>query len=308
MSDIVVSQINEIENRIFTLRGVQVMLDSDLAEMYLTETKYINRAMKRNPDRFPETFAFQLTAEELETIKTLKFQNDSSRFQIGTLNNKRGQNVKYLPFAFTEQGVAMLSAVLHTPIAIKVSVQIINVFVAMRKLISTNLGLIQRIDGLEQKQLEMKLETDHKFDRIFKALENKDVIPTQGIFFNGQIFDAYVFVNDIIKSAKKSIILIDNYIDESVLKMFSEKPVNVKFVILTKEIKPKLSLAIEKFNEQYKNIEAKKFDICHDRFLIIDSKEIYHLGASLKDLGRKIFAFSKMESDGFALLEKIRDL
>jgi len=298
MSNTITSQINEIETRIFTLRGLQVMLDRDLAELYQVPVKVLNQSVKRNSDRFPPDFCFQITKSE--------FENLILKSQIVTSSSHGG--IRKMPYAFTEQGVSMLSAVLRSNIAVEISVKIMRAFVAMRKLISYNLGLIQRIDGLEQKQLEMKLENDHKFDRVFKALENKDTIPAQGIFFDGQIFDAYIFVNDIIKSAKKSIVLIDNYIDESVLKMFSEKPANVKVVILTKEVKPKLSLAVEKFNEQYKNIDAKKFDICHDRFLIVDNKEIYHLGASLKDLGKKIFAFSKMESDGFALLEKIGDL
>lgn len=190
-SELTISQ-KHIENKIFNIRGVQVMLDSDLAEMYQTETKYINRAMKRNPERFPDTYVFQLTIEEWEN---LKFQSDtsneenSSRFQSGTLNKsgtKRGYNLKYLPFVFTEQGVAMLSAVLHTPIAIKVSIQIINAFVEMRKIIANYSGLLQRMDGIERKQLE----TDHKFEQIFKALQG-DSIPIQGVFFDGQIFDAY---------------------------------------------------------------------------------------------------------------------
>jgi len=295
MNDIVISDINEIENRIFTLRGLQVMLDSDLAIMYQVEVRRLNEQVKRNIDRFPTEFRFQLTKLEYDDLIL--------KSQIAISSSHGG--VRKLPYAFTEQGIAMLASVLHSKIAIKVSIQIMKTFVAMRKLISANLGLIQRIDGLEQKQLEIKLETDHKFDRVFKALENKDIIPSQGIFFNGQIFDAYIFVNKIIKSAKNSIILIDNYIDESVLEMFSEKSENVKVILLTKNIKEKLKLSIAKFNEQYKNMEVRNFDICHDRFLIIDNKEIYLLGASLKDLGKQIFGFFKVESDGFALLEKI---
>jgi len=299
MNDIVISDINEIENRIFTIRGVQVMLDSDLAEMYQTETKYINRAMKRNPDRFPETFVFQLTEEEIEML-TSRFQigtlNKNLRFQIGTSNIRGGR--RYLPFAFTEQGVAMLSAVLSTPVAIKVSVRIINVFVEMRKFIAIYGGLLQRMDGLEQKQLEIKLETDQKFDRVFKALESKDTIPAQGVFFENQVFDAYEFTSKIIRSAEKNIILIDNYIDETTLTHLSKKKKGVKVLLLTPKIEEALKLDIQKANTQYGGFEAKIFNKSHDRFLIIDdTKEVYHLGASLKDLGRKWFAFSKMDKN-----------
>ena len=299
MNDIVISDINEIENRIFTIRGVQVMLDSDLAEMYQTETKYINRAMKRNPDRFPETFVFQLTEEEIEML-TSRLQigtlNKNLRFQIGTSNIRGGR--RYLPFAFTEQGVAMLSAVLSTPVAIKVSVRIINVFVEMRKFIAIYGGLLQRMDGLEQKQLEIKLETDQKFDRVFKALESKDTIPAQGVFFENQVFDAYEFTSKIIRSAEKNIILIDNYIDETTLTHLSKKKKGVKVLLLTPKIEEALKLDIQKANTQYGGFEAKIFNKSHDRFLIIDdTKEVYHLGASLKDLGRKWFAFSKMDKN-----------
>ena len=293
MSKLLVSTASEIENRIFTFRGLQVMIDRDLAELYQVPVKVLNQSVKRNSDRFPPDFCFQLTKNEFDDL--------CLRSQFVTSNTRGG--IRYMPYAFTEQGVSMLSAILRSGIAVEISIKIMRAFVAMRKLISANLGLVQRIEGLEQKQIE----TDKKIDRIFDALESKDAIPKCGIFFDGQIFDAYIFVNKIIKSAKKSIVLIDNYINEAVLTMFSEKTESVKLVLLTKEIKPKLSLSIEKFNEQYKNIEAKIFNLSHDRFLIIDNKEIYHLGASLKDLGRKWFAFQKME-DGFSLLEKIEGL
>jgi hypothetical protein len=198
----------------------------------------------------------------------------------------------------------MLSAVLRSSTAVAVSIRIMETFAAMRKLISVNMGLIQRMEGLEQKQIE----TDKKIDKIFDALESKDAIPKCGIFFDGHIFDAYILVNKIIKSAKKSIVLIDNYIDETVLTTLSKKLKNVKITLFTKEISEQLELDIEKFNRQYPSIEAKEFNLCHDRFLIIDNKEIYHLGASLKDLGKRWFAFSKMETDGFALLEKIKEI
>jgi len=206
-----------------------------------------------------------------------------------------------MPYAFTEQGVSMLSAVLRSDIAVKISVQIMRAFVAMRKILSINTGFIQRLETVEQKQIE----TDKKVDTLFNAWENKDAIPKCGAFFDGQIFDAYILANNIIKSAKQSIILIDNYVDDSVLTMLGKKSKNVKVTLLTKSISKQLSLDIDKFNLQYPAIEAKNFNLSHDRFLIIDNKEVYHLGASLKDLGKKWFAFSKMEPGCLRLLDKL---
>ena len=227
-------------------------------------------------------------------------------------NNLKSQSVtssshggiRKLPFAFTEQGVSMLSAVLRSPTAVAVSIRIIEIFVAMRKTLFQNGGLLQRIESLEVKQIENQIENDKKFDKIFSALENKDSIPKCGLFFDGQIFDAYILANKIIKSAKKSIILIDNYIDESVLTMFGKKAKSVKVKLFTKNISKQLALDVAKFNQQYPVIEAKELSLSHDRFLIIDEKDIYHLGASLKDLGKKWFAFSKMSED-FGLLGRI---
>jgi hypothetical protein len=269
------------------------MLDRDLAELYGVETRIINQAVKRNIERFPSSFMFQLNYSEFADWKS----------QI-VISNEDKMGLRRPPFAFTEQGVSMLSAVLHSSTAITVSVRIMETFVTMRKLISKNIGLIQRIESVEQKQIE----TDHKIDKIFDALENRELIPKCGIFFDGQIFDAYLLANKIIKSAKMSIILIDNYIDESVLTILGKKSDNVKVTLLTKDISKQLELDVEKFNEQYPFIEAKIFNLCHDRFLIIDGKDIYLLGASLKDLGKKWFAFSKMELDGFDLIEKIKGI
>jgi len=268
-----------IENRIFTIRGNQVMMDRDLAEMYNVETKVLNQAVKRNIERFPELFRFQLTDSEKNELVT-----NCDRFE----NLKHSSNK---PYAFTEQGVAMLSAVLRSETAIKVSIQIINAFVEMRKIMAGQSGLIQRMEGVERKLVE----TDQKFEQVFKALEG-NTIPTQGVFFDGQIFDAYEFASRIIRSAKKNIVLIDNYIDENTLTHLSKKSKGVNVVILTKSISRQLTLDIKKANEQYPHFQAKIFTKSHDRFLIIDSKEVYHLGASLKDLGKKWFAFSKLEA------------
>lgn len=290
MSDSITISQKQIENRIFSIRKVQIMLDSDLAEMYKTETKYINRAMKRNPDRFPQEFAFQLSKEEWES---LRFQSGTlnSKFQSGTSSPGQGQHRKYLPYVFTEQGVAMLSAVLQTDVAIKVSILIMNAFVEMRKVLTNHSGLLQRMEGIEHKQLE----TDQKFEQVFKALERKDNIPTQGVFFDGQVFDAYELASKIIRSAKQNIVLIDNYIDETTLAHLSKKEKGAKVLLLTKNISQQLALDINKANKQYGGFDAKTFTHSHDRFLIIDNAEVYHLGASLKDLGKKWFAFSKMD-------------
>ncbi len=269
----------EIENRIFTIRGHQVMIDRDLAELYGVSTKRLNEQVKRNKLRFPESFMYHL--------------NDQEKNEL-VANCDRFKNLKHSttnPFAFTEQGVAMLSAVLRSEIAVKVSIQIIQPFVSMRKLMQDNQLIISRLDRIEF----MQFETDQKFDKIFKALESKDQIPSQGVFFDGQVFDAYELASRIIRSAKTSIILIDNYIDESTLTHLAKKNKGVKAILLTKSNSKKLELDIQKANEQYGDFEIKYFDKSHDRFLIIDSQEIYHLGASLKDLGKRWFAFSKID-------------
>ena len=302
----------EIENRIFVFRDSQVMLDRDLAEMYQVETRVLNQAVKRNIERFPETFRFQLTEDETNELVAncdrFGFWNPSksttnSRSQNVTLNQsgaKRGQNIKYLPYAFTEQGVAMLSAVLRSEVAVMVSIQIINAFVAMRKLIANHSGLLQRMDGIERKQLE----TDQKFEKVFKALESKDIIPSQGVFFDGQVFDAYELASKIIRSAKKRIVLIDNYIDETTLTHLAKKNKQVKVAIFTKNASKQLNLDIQKANEQYGNFELQIFTKSHDRFLIIDNYDVYHLGASLKDLGKRWFAFSILDKSSVTSILK----
>ena len=292
-----------IKQKIFTIRGKQVMIDRDLAELYGVPTKVLNQAIKRNIKRFPKDFMFQLDEKEVNAMgsqiatsknRTLKpkiqqYNEDFSRSQIVTLDKiKQGQNIKYLPYAFTEQGVAMLSSVLRSQKAIDVNIQIIRAFIEMRKYISKNLELFQRLDKVENKLLTY----DKNFEQIFNALEDK-TLPTKGIFFDGQVFDAYKFVSELIKSAKETIILIDNYVDETVLTLFEKRNENVKVVIYSNLTK-QLELDLKKFNSQYERIEIKQFNKSHDRFLIIDN-QVYHFGASLKDLGKKWFAFSKMD-------------
>jgi hypothetical protein len=281
-------KVEDITNKIYTLRDVHVMLDEDLARLYEVETRALNQAVKRNKDRFPDEFMFQLTEEEYKNLR--------SQIVISNWGGRR-----YLPYAFTEQGVAMLSAVLKSKTAVEVSIQIMKAFVAMRKFILNNAKIFARLEKAEYKLIEH----DKKFDEVFNALENKEKISSQGIFFDGQIFDAYKFVSDIIRSAKKSIILVDNYIDDTVLALLTKRNANVKSLIIVNKITKLLQLDLEKHNSQYPAIEIKEVKNIHDRFLIIDENEIYHIGASLKDLGKKLFAFSKMNKDGLKILQKL---
>jgi hypothetical protein len=271
--------INHIENRIFVIRGTQVMLDRDLAEMYGVETKVLNQAVKRNKDRFPDTFRFQLSKDELDELVT-----NCDRF--ATLKHS-----SYRPFVFTEQGVAMLSAVLRSAVAVNVSIQIMQTFVSMRKALVNLHGIIQRLEGVEIKQLK----TDEKLERVLQALE-KDTVPKQGVFFEGQLFDAHVFVSSLIKQARKSVVLIDNYVDENTLVLLSKRKKNVRCIIYSKP-KAVLLKDLEKFNRQYPTIDYIENHGAHDRFLMFDDSYLYHFGASLKDLGSKCFAFSRL--DGF---------
>ncbi len=295
MSENGVVKIDTIQNRIYTIRGVQVMLDSDLAELYGVEVKRLNEQVRRNIERFPEEFMFQLSADEYIALRS----------QFATLDSRRGKHRKYSPYAFTEQGVAMLSAVLRSETAIRTSIQIINAFVAMRRFITANAQIFHRLDTVERKQLEHKLEADEKFKKIFSAIEAKEIKPSQGIFFNGQIFDAYRFVSDLFRTAKKSIIIIDNYIDDTVLAHLTKRHKNVTVTILTKAITGQLALDVKKYNEQYPSVEIKKFKNSHDRFIIIDGNTVYHFGASLKDLGKKWFPFSKMNIGAAEMLENL---
>ncbi len=306
MNDLINNKFNpstiEIENRIFTIRGVQVMIDSHLAEMYDIEIRGLNQAVKRNKERFPVNYMFQLTSEEWDFLRsqfvTLK-NIDNKRFQTEVLNENRGKHRKYLPYAFTEQGVAMLSAVLRSETAVRVSLQIMDAFVEMRKVLTQNAGLFQRLEKIEIKQLE----ADRKFDQLFAALESKNPEPDKGIFYEGQIFDAYSFVSNKIRSAQKSIILVDNYMDDTVLTLFIKRNAGVKASFYTKNISKQFLLDLQKHNAQYPPIELFELKAAHDRFLIIDNTELYHIGASLKDLGKKWFAFSKMNTEVQKMLE-----
>ncbi len=274
-----------IEPLIKVIRGQQVMLDKDLAMLYGVEVKVLNQAVKRNVERFPNDFRFQLTKEEC------------LRSQIVTLNGKQGQHLKYMPYAFTEQGVAMLSSVLRSQTAIEVNIQIMRAFVSMRHFMVNNASVFSRLETIEYHQLEMQQhlqESDKRIDEVFRRLDEGNAKPKQGVFYNGQIYDAYTFVSDLIKSAKKRIVLIDNYVDETVLTLLDKRENDVSAVIYTQQISRQFQLDIDRHNAQYAPIDVETFRLSHDRFLCIDD-DVYHIGASIKDLGKKWFGFSKME-------------
>jgi len=284
----------DIKNLIYTIRGKQVMLDSDVVMLYHYTTKNINKAVKRNKDRFPEDFYFQLTEMEFQNL----------RFQFGTLNKKVNNGEvtrKYLPYVFTEQGISMLSGVLKNEIAVKVSVNIMRAFVEMRKFLMLNGQVFERLTNMEYKLLEH----DKKFDEVFNQLQLEENIK-QRIFFDGQIYDAYSLIIDIIKKANNKILIIDNYIDDSILKMLAKKKNNVETVILTSNKSNIENLDVKKFNKEYPILKVAKTNKFHDRFIIIDNKEMYHLGASIKDLGKKCFGINKIED--MEIIEKIINL
>ena len=265
-----------VENKIVVLRDTQVILDRDLAVLYNVETSQLNRQVKRNIERFPEDFMFQLTKEEAEALKC----------QNGISKGKGGD--RYLPYAFTEQGVSMLSGLLRSDTAIKANILIMRAFVAMRRYLAANAQILYRLDCLDRKQLE----NEQNFEKVFAKFEENEPV-RQGIFFDGQTYDAYIFVADCIRKAKSRIVLIDNYVDDTVLTMLDKRSTSVSATIFTKQISKSLQLDIEKHNVQYASIEVKVFKNSHDRFLIID-ENIYHFGASIKDLGKKWFAVTLM--------------
>lgn len=265
-------KIDEIKNKIFTFRGVQVMIDRDLAKLYEIPTKRLNEQVKRNLERFPEEFMFQLTDQEFESLKEQignSASDNSLRSQIATLENKeslRGKHRKYLPYAFTEQGVAMLSSVLNSKTAIQINIEIIKSFIALRKFVINNNLVFNRLEKLERDQITNKV----KFDKIFNLLENKDIEPKRGIFFDGEFFDSHVFILDLINRAKNEIILIDNYIDFRTLSLFNKKGEEVNLKIYSKNITEELRVDVRKYEKQYGSIDLIEFSKSHDRFLIID--------------------------------------
>ncbi len=287
------AQVVMIEKRIFTIRGMQVMLDRDLAELYGVKPIRLREQVKRNSNRFPEDFMFQISEDEVDYMVS---QNAiPSRKHLGGT----------LPYVFTEQGVAGISGVLTSIRAVEINIAIMRAFVKMRQFLSDNANLFMRLENIEKRQLLHEVKVDEKFEQLFNALEDKSIKPEQGIFYDGQIFDAYKFVCDLIRSATHRIILIDNYVDESVLTLLSKREAGVTTKILTNSIGKALALDIEKFNQQYPAIDVQTFKSSHDRFLIIDD-DIYHIGASLKDLGKRWFAFSKMDVSAIEMLQRVK--
>ena len=282
---------DNIRDRIYTIRGMQVMLDSDLAMLYGVQTKALNQAVKRNSERFPERYCFQLSEDDLSR----------SRSQIVTMKDKpdRGRNIKYLPHAFTQEGLAMLASVLRSTIAVQVSIKIMDAFIAMRNYLADNAMVFQRLDRIELKQLE----ADEKFNRIFKRLEAQKQDKAI-IFFKGQMWDATSCIEENISKAEKSIILIDGYVDRNTLDMLSRKKAGVAVSIYT--FKKGCTLTqkeISAFSSQYGPLDIRYTDEFHDRFLILDRKSLYHIGASIKDAGKKAFEISLNEDE--KLLESL---
>ncbi len=288
-------EIKTIESKILTIRNQQIMIDRDLAELYGVETKRLNEQVKRNIERFPEEFCFQLSDSEIESLRsqfaTLKIQSEQT--------SQRGKHSKYRPYAFTEQGVAMLSAVLKTETAVRASIQIMKAFVAMRHFLQNNAQVFTEINSIKNQLIETNLhqkEADKQIAELFSLMDKYKVADTQGIFFQGQIFDAYAKSHSFIAQAQNDIVLIDNYVDVSVLEMLATKKNGVAVTIYTS---PKAKLTaqdIQNFNAQYPPLTVSYTDKMHDRFLIIDHKILYHIGASLKDLGKKCFAFDLFDA------------
>ena len=294
-SNIVKYEVENIKNLIYCIRGKQVMLDSDVAMLYHYSTKNINKAMKRNIERFPEDFCFQLREEE---IKNLRFQNGTSSLEVENYGGRR-----YSPYVYTEQGISMLSGILKNEIAIQVSINIMRAFVEMRKFLLLNGQVFERLTTVEYKLLEH----DNKINKVFDALQkSKETEFKQKVFFKGQIWDSYEIIIDIIKTAKKKIVIIDNYVDDTVLKMLQKKNNNVEVVVLTSQNCSLTKLDVKKFNEQYPILKIVKLNEFHDRFIIIDNKDLYHCGASFKDLGKKCFGINKIEEE--KIIENIKKM
>ncbi len=289
-NNVVNYETENIKNLIYNIRGKQVMLDSDVAMLYHYDTKRINETVKRNIERFPEEFCFQLSNKEYDVLKS----------QIATSKIRGGK--QKIPYVFTEKGILMLSGILKNKIAIEVSIKIVEAFVEMRKFISSNGQVFERLTNVEYKLLEQ----DKKFDIIFDELQkDKQEEFKQKIFFDGQIYDAYSLIVDIIKTAQNKILIIDNYIDDSILKMLVKKNKDVEVVILTSQNSNIRKIDIQKFNTQYPTLKLAYTNKFHDRFMIIDNKELYHIGASLKDVGKKCFAISKIQDEEY--IEKINN-
>lgn len=287
--------LSQIQNLVYVIRGQQVMLDSDLAMLYQVETKQLNRAVKRNKQRFPMNFCFQLTDNEYEVLRC---QFGTSKINDGSDSEGRGGR-RYLPYVFNEQGIAMLSAVLRSETAIRVSIQIMTAFVEMRKFISSNALLFERISEVELKQIDYQKKSEEKFEQLFDYLSEHEQ-SQQKIFYDGQIYDAFRLLVDIIQSAEKSVLLIDNYVDLNTLNILAKKKKNVDVRIYTLERTTLSKTDVKLFNTQYPFLSIEYIGNFHDRFLILDDERTYHIGASLKDAGKKCFALSLLKDKNVA--------
>ena len=283
----------KIENLIYVIRGKQVMIDSDLAMLYQVETSALNRAVKRNIKRFPEDFRFQLTEEEYDFLRC---QFGISKADTENKVNGRGGR-RYLPYVFTEQGISMLASVLHSEVAINVSIGIMRAFVEMRRFIASNSLLFERISSVELKQLEYQKQTDEKLEQIFEYISEHEE-SGQKVFFDGQIYDAFSLIVSLIKKAKKEITLIDGYVDVGTLNLLSKKNSDVAVTIYTQKQTKLTKADVKNFNAQYPTLKIKYTKVFHDRFLILDQATAYHVGASLKDAGKKCFGINLIQDAG----------
>lgn len=288
----------DIQPMIKVIRGQQVLLDRDLAMLYGVETKRLNEQVKRNIERFPDDFVFQLNNKEFEDWKS----------QFAT-SNSIIMGARKLPYAFTENGVAMLSGVLRSKTAIEANIRIMRAFVSMRRFLATNAQLFRRLETVEYRQLEMQHHqeiSDKRIDEVFKRLD-ADILPVQGIFYDGQVFDAYRFVSDLIRKAKRSVVLFDNYVDDTVLTLLDKREEGVSATIYTRNVNNQFLLDLDRHNAQYPHIAIERFNNAHDRFLLIDD-DVFHIGASIKDLGKKWFGFTLMHDiTAMELVNKVKN-
>lgn len=303
-ADIELSELN-IKNMIYVIRGQQVMIDSDLAQLYQVETRRLNQAVKRNIARFPEKFRFQLTQAEYEHLKSqfvtssaAEYGNLKSQFAIsGSGENNGYGGRRKLPFAFTEQGIAMLSAVLRSEVAVRTSIQIMDTFIEMRKYMANTSLLYERLNTMEARQINYQAETDERFEQVFSYI-SEHAESNQKIFFDGQIYDAFSLIADLIQRGNKEVILVDGYVDINTLNLLSKKKDGVSAVVYTLKQTKLTGADIKNFNAQYPKLEVKHTRAFHDRFLILDRKTVYHIGASIKDAGKKCFGVNLIQDEG----------
>ena len=316
MNDLIIAEpvaLDAIRSRIFTIRDVQVMLDRDLAELYGVPTKALNQSVKRNIERFPERFMFQMSNEDIANLRSqivTSSAETSLRSQIVTLNKKQGQHLKYMPYAFTEQGIAMLSAVLKSETAIAVSIRIMDAFVAMRRALASIAPLLARIEATERRQLKQEdaqVRNEERFKVILDAMRDK-TFPPQKVFFDGQIYDAFDQMKKFVRMAKVELVVIDPYFDDSVLPLIAQKRPGVSVLVVKNRRKNLLhAVDVAKFNAQHGNtLTVKEAANFHDRFLIIDKSILIHVGASLNYLGKRCFAFASLDKSNIPdILAKI---